>query len=54
VPNSLNFFAAIGVITFIGNWNAFIWPVGHRAERLDLDGSGGLVHLYHPQTINLS
>jgi multiple sugar transport system permease protein len=27
VPNSLNFFAAIGVITFIGNWNAFIWPL---------------------------
>lgn len=27
VPNSLNFFAAIGVITFIGNWNAFLWPL---------------------------
>jgi len=27
VPNSLNFFAAIAVITFIGNWNAFIWPL---------------------------
>ncbi|HEX3812505.1 MAG TPA: carbohydrate ABC transporter permease [Mycobacteriales bacterium] len=27
VPNSLNFFAAIAVITFIGNWNAFLWPL---------------------------
>ena len=27
VPNSLNFFAAIGVITFIGNWNSFLWPL---------------------------
>jgi len=27
VPNSLNFFAAIAVITFIGNWNSFLWPL---------------------------
>jgi multiple sugar transport system permease protein len=27
VPNSLNFFAAISVITFISGWNAFLWPL---------------------------
>ncbi|PSK86898.1 multiple sugar transport system permease protein [Murinocardiopsis flavida] len=27
VPNSLQFFAAIGLITFIGSWNAFLWPL---------------------------
>ncbi|KAA2257078.1 carbohydrate ABC transporter permease [Solihabitans fulvus] len=27
VPNSLNFFAAIAVITFIGSWNSFLWPL---------------------------
>ncbi|MFD3582196.1 carbohydrate ABC transporter permease [Streptomyces sp. NPDC058683] len=27
VPNSLNFFAAIATITFIGAWNAFLWPL---------------------------
>ncbi|WP_020133612.1 carbohydrate ABC transporter permease [Streptomyces sp. 351MFTsu5.1] len=27
VPNSLNFFAAIATITFIGAWNSFLWPL---------------------------
>ncbi|HEX6444146.1 MAG TPA: carbohydrate ABC transporter permease [Streptosporangiales bacterium] len=27
VPNSMNFVAAIAVITFIGSWNAFLWPL---------------------------
>ena len=27
VPNSLGFVAAIGTITFIGTWNAFLWPL---------------------------
>ncbi|MGW6275998.1 carbohydrate ABC transporter permease [Kribbella sp. NPDC055071] len=27
VPNSLPFFAALAAITFIGNWNAFLWPL---------------------------
>jgi multiple sugar transport system permease protein len=27
VPNSLNFFSAMAVITFIANWNAFLWPL---------------------------
>ncbi|MFC4564130.1 carbohydrate ABC transporter permease [Nocardiopsis mangrovi] len=27
VPNSLPFFAAIAVITFIGSWNSFLWPL---------------------------
>ncbi|MEU6144018.1 carbohydrate ABC transporter permease [Streptomyces sp. NPDC047081] len=27
VPNSLNFFAAIAVITFISAWNSFLWPL---------------------------
>ncbi|HQK30546.1 MAG TPA: carbohydrate ABC transporter permease [Phycicoccus sp.] len=34
VPNSLGFAAAIGTITFIGSWNAFLWPlvIGRDAE----------------------
>jgi multiple sugar transport system permease protein len=27
VPNSKGFFAAIAVITVIGSWNAFLWPL---------------------------
>ncbi len=27
VPNSFGFAAAIGTITFIGSWNAFLWPL---------------------------
>ncbi|GIJ50262.1 sugar ABC transporter permease [Virgisporangium aliadipatigenens] len=27
MPNSLNFTAAIAVITFIAGWNAFLWPL---------------------------
>lgn len=27
MPNSGSFLAAIGVITFIGHWNAFLWPL---------------------------
>lgn len=27
VPNSLNFTAAIAVITFISGWNSFLWPL---------------------------
>lgn len=27
VPNSGNFLAAIGVITFIASWNSFLWPL---------------------------
>ncbi|WP_179956699.1 carbohydrate ABC transporter permease [Amycolatopsis anabasis] len=26
-PNSRGFFAALGVINFIGSWNAFLWPL---------------------------
>jgi multiple sugar transport system permease protein len=27
IPNSGNFLAAIGVITFVASWNAFLWPL---------------------------
>lgn len=27
MPNSRNFLAAIGVITFVTSWNAFLWPL---------------------------
>ncbi|MGA8115939.1 MAG: carbohydrate ABC transporter permease [Actinocatenispora sp.] len=27
VPNSLHFYSAIAVITFIQSWNAFLWPL---------------------------
>ena len=34
VPNSAGFAAAIGTITFIGSWNAFLWPlvIGRDAD----------------------
>jgi multiple sugar transport system permease protein len=27
LPSSLGFVAAIGTLTFIGSWNAFLWPL---------------------------
>jgi multiple sugar transport system permease protein len=27
IPNSGNFLAAIAVITFVGSWNSFLWPL---------------------------
>lgn len=27
IPNSLGVMAALGVLSFIGSWNAFLWPV---------------------------
>jgi multiple sugar transport system permease protein len=27
LPNSLSIMAALGVLSFIGSWNAFLWPV---------------------------
>src|SRR4051794_37879576 len=27
VPNSMGFIAAVATITFIGSWNAFLWPL---------------------------
>jgi multiple sugar transport system permease protein len=27
IPNSGNFLAAIGVITFVASWNSFLWPL---------------------------
>ncbi len=27
LPNSLGIMAALGVLSFIGSWNAFLWPV---------------------------
>lgn len=27
IPNSWNFLAAIAVITFVGSWNSFLWPL---------------------------
>jgi multiple sugar transport system permease protein len=34
LPNSLGILMSLGVITFIGSWNAFLWPlvIGQRSE----------------------
>lgn len=34
LPNSLGAVASLGVITFFGSWNAFLWPlvIGQRSE----------------------
>jgi multiple sugar transport system permease protein len=27
IPNSTNIIAALGILTFIGTWNSFLWPL---------------------------
>ena len=53
VPNSGAFFAAIAVITFIANWNAFLWPlvIGQDASKWTVQVA--LSTFLTAQTINL-
>lgn len=53
VPNSLAFFAAIAVITFINSWNAFLWPLVIGQDSSMWTVQVGLSTLMTAQTINL-
>lgn len=54
VPNSLGFASAIGTITFIGSWNAFLWPlvIGRDAQSWTVQVA--LSTFLTAQSINLS
>ncbi|WP_152361837.1 carbohydrate ABC transporter permease [Microlunatus speluncae] len=53
VPNSLAFFSAIAVITFINSWNSFLWPlvIGQSSDMWTVQVA--LSTLMTAQTINL-
>jgi multiple sugar transport system permease protein len=53
VPNSLNFFAAIAVITFISGWNAFLWPLVIGQDQESWTVQVALSSYLTAQTINI-
>ena len=53
VPNSLGFGAAIGTITFIGAWNAFLWPLVIAQDSSAWTVQIALSTFMTAQTINL-
>ncbi len=53
VPNSLGFGAAIGTITFIGAWNAFLWPLVIGQDQSSWTVQIALSSYMTAQTINL-
>jgi multiple sugar transport system permease protein len=53
VPNSGAFFSAIGVITFINNWNQFLWPLVIGQDSSMWTVQVALSTLLTAQTINL-
>ncbi len=53
VPNSLGFGAAIGTITFIGAWNAFLWPLVIAQDSSAWTVQIALSTFLTAQTINL-
>ncbi|MFI0815820.1 carbohydrate ABC transporter permease [Streptomyces sp. NPDC021098] len=53
VPNSLNFFAAISVITFISGWNAFLWPLVIGQDQSSWTVQVALSSYMTAQTINI-
>jgi multiple sugar transport system permease protein len=53
VPNSGAFFAAIAVITFIANWNAFLWPLVIGQDSSKWTVQVALSTFLTAQTINL-
>jgi multiple sugar transport system permease protein len=53
VPNSLNFFAAIAVITFISGWNAFLWPLVIGQDQQSWTVQVALSSFLTAQTVNL-
>lgn len=53
VPNSTGFVAAIGTITFIGSWNAFLWPLVIGQDPSSWTVQIALSTFLTAQTINL-
>jgi multiple sugar transport system permease protein len=53
VPNSLAFFAAVSTITFIGSWNAFLWPLVIGQDANSWTVQIALSTFLTAQTINL-
>ncbi|GAB3832315.1 carbohydrate ABC transporter permease [Kribbella italica] len=53
VPNSTGFIAAIGTITFIGSWNAFLWPLVIAPDQSAWTVQIALSTFLTAQTINL-
>ncbi|MFC0626568.1 carbohydrate ABC transporter permease [Kribbella deserti] len=53
VPNSSGFIAAIGTITFIGSWNAFLWPLVIGQDPSSWTVQIALSTFLTAQTINL-
>ncbi|TWD82282.1 multiple sugar transport system permease protein [Kribbella amoyensis] len=53
VPNSKGFVAAIGTITFIGSWNAFLWPLVIAPDQDAWTVQIALSTFLTAQTINL-
>lgn len=53
VPNSLNFFAAMSVITFISGWNAFLWPLVIGQDQSSWTVQVALSTFITAQTINI-
>jgi multiple sugar transport system permease protein len=53
VPNSLQFYAAIAVITFISSWNSFLWPLVIGQDQSAWTVQVALSTFLTAQTINL-
>jgi multiple sugar transport system permease protein len=53
VPNSKGFVAAIGTITFIGSWNAFLWPLVIAQDQSSWTVQIALSTFLTAQTVNL-
>ncbi len=53
VPNSIGFFAAVSTITFIGSWNAFLWPLVIGQDSSSWTVQIALSTFLTAQTINL-
>ncbi len=53
VPNSRSFFAAVGTITFIGSWNAFLWPLVIAQDSSSWTVQIALSTFLTAQTVNL-
>jgi multiple sugar transport system permease protein len=53
VPNSLNFTAAIAVITFISGWNAFLWPLVIGQDQSSWTVQVALSSFLTAQTVNI-
>ncbi|WP_020577776.1 carbohydrate ABC transporter permease [Actinopolymorpha alba] len=53
VPNSLPFFAALAAITFIGNWNSFLWPLVIGQDSSSWTVQVALSTFITAQTINI-